>query len=220
MTDPHLLRLPAPPLVLPVVVLGLAVAGGLVARGGNVLPGDRQATSTIQSLDGRGYAWLADIGNVLGTSAYAVAVVVFLIAGFAVRRELGPIVFLVALVVLRSAGAGLKGLFDSNRPAGPGIEFVGRFDGYGYPSGHAMTAAVALGGIAVLVHAFDAPAAVRWITWVLAAAGILVTSFARVWVGAHWTTDTIGGTLFGLAIITFALVIADMVLRQGNHRPR
>ncbi|MFL5258786.1 MAG: bifunctional DedA family/phosphatase PAP2 family protein [Hyphomicrobiales bacterium] len=84
------------------------------------------------------------------------------------------------------------------------------FDGFGevfsFPASHTAIATVTLGVLAVLVsHSMR--------NWgravVFAAAGIMAVIFAysRIYLGAHWMTDVLGGFLFG-AVMTAAFGIA------------
>jgi membrane-associated phospholipid phosphatase len=41
---------------------------------------------------------------------------------------------------------------------------------------------------------------------VLISLGLLV-GWARIWTGAHWASDVIGGYAFGVAIVTAALLV-------------
>ncbi|HEU5479945.1 MAG TPA: phosphatase PAP2 family protein, partial [Candidatus Tumulicola sp.] len=63
--------------------------------------------------------------------------------------------------------------------------------GYGFPSGHT---AVAFAVAAALAP--DLPRPVRPFVWLLA----VIVGFARVYVGAHFPLDVLGGAALGYAI--------------------
>jgi membrane-associated phospholipid phosphatase len=66
-----------------------------------------------------------------------------------------------------------------------------------YPSGHAVLATWLLVLCAYAV-ATRLPPGARAIPWAMAAAGILLVGFARIWSLAHWPTDVAGGIVLGL----------------------
>ncbi|MDA3797934.1 MAG: phosphatase PAP2 family protein [Kiritimatiellae bacterium] len=105
----------------------------------------------------------------------------------------------------------LKMTFHRQRP---NIEDAySNFQGYSFPSGHAMTATLLYGLLAVLaVQALKG----WWLrTWaVLAAvAMVLLVSFSRIYLGAHYFSDVLGGIAAGIAWLTLSLTAIN-TLRQ------
>lgn len=205
------------------LILALAVPLSLVTRGDNILSIDREATGSVQRLDGQPWQGIADIGNLLGESTYAVAIALVLLLVAIARRDLRDVAFLCLLLVLRSATVVLKGIFGSPRPTIDVAEVVGTFDGFGFPSGHAVTSATALGGLAFLIfrHARLSAAACPAVQllWLV---GVLMTGYARIWYGAHWLTDVIGGSLVGLAIVLVSANLSALLnswLKAPRGRP-
>jgi undecaprenyl-diphosphatase len=201
-----------------VVVLLLATCLALISQGGNTLAIDQRTTDALQQLNGQPWRGLAQVGNTLGESTYAIPFAAILLVVSVIRRDPRDVAFLCVLLLLRGAATALKGLFDSPRPAVDVAEVLDTFDGFGFPSGHAVTSAVALGGLAFLavrhVHSQGAAwgAALAWF------AGMMMTGYARIWVGAHWLTDVIGGSLFGIAIVLIAANVSGIITRWTRER--
>jgi membrane-associated phospholipid phosphatase len=89
----------------------------------------------------------------------------------------------------------LKDLIERPRPrAVLGGDIVLRdtgATGFGFPSGHTTTAFA----LAAVLHPL-LPGRWRWVAWLLAAA----VGIARIYVGAHFPMDVIGGAALGVAI--------------------
>ncbi len=201
--------------VVPLVVLAFVILSALTA-GSNSLQFDLSVTEWIQGGDGQLARWAADTGNLIGESTYAVGVLIVTVVATVVLKRWRDLWFLLAAALLRTLATVLKGILESPRPSADQATLHEVFDGFGFPSGHATTSAVLTGTLAFLVaRQFPTPrvriAALAF--WILCMG---LTSFARVWVGAHWFTDTIGGSLVGVFII---LVAANMSALATMWRP-
>ena len=94
------------------------------------------------------------------------------------------------------------------------IELTGLPEVFSFPSGHTTFATVTLGVLAVLAsHGLR--------SWgkavVFAAAGIAVIAIAysRIYLGAHWMSDVLGGFLFGAVMIAaFGIAIEAVPSRR------
>jgi membrane-associated phospholipid phosphatase len=83
---------------------------------------------------------------------------------------------------------------------------------YAFPSGHATISAVVFGFLSVLIARELAP---KWRPAVAAVtAGIVaLVAFSRLYLGAHWLSDVIGGLAFGTAWV------AMLSIAYLRHRP-
>lgn len=70
--------------------------------------------------------------------------------------------------------------------------------GYAYPSGHATLATSTYGFLAILL-ARDVRPGYRLTIYISASLLILLIAFSRLYLGAHWLTDVVGGMLLGSA---------------------
>lgn len=173
----------------------LVVAGtllALAAHGAGPLPGDLMATRFLQGLSPDGPAALL--------LSYAGGAIWFLpvaaLAGALLwRRWADAVLVLLASVTGVLVANALKLLVARPRPPAELAREVS--EGYGFPSATAFLAAVLLGVICYLLRSSPRPISIV----VLAASAllVLVVGLSRVYVGEHWTTDVVGGWIFGSA---------------------
>lgn len=192
-----------------IVALLAASALGVVAAGDNVLAWDLDITIAVQEIDGAVLDALAAFGNTVGATLTASILITLALLAAAALRAWPQMAYLTILLVLRLAGTQLKPMFDSPRPTDDLVLVTGIHDGTGYPSGHAMTGATMALGLAVLAwrHIPSRPLA----TAIVALLGLLafVIGWARVYSGAHWPADVLGGWLFGIAIVAVGIVVLN-----------
>lgn len=166
------------------------------------------------NLDEQVMSWLADHRSApltrccrdlmwLGTSlpGMALCAVALTVAALLARRP---------LVALASGGAvlggavisiGLKGVFHRARPS-EAYALV-EAAGYSMPSTAATMSAAAL---VPLLGLLMSPTARRW-GWGVIVAAQAVIVFALLYLGSHWFTDTVAGTVLGGAIGYGALML-------------
>ncbi|GCD39183.1 phosphatase PAP2 family protein [Streptomyces chrestomyceticus JCM 4735] len=108
----------------------------------------------------------------------------------------------------------LKALVGRQRPEWP--DPVDSAHYAAFPSGHAMTAAVA-GGLALwLLRLSGARRRWLWAAAVLVGVSVAGVGLTRVYLGVHWATDVLGGWLLGGALV--AAAAAGYAHRYGPRR--
>jgi undecaprenyl-diphosphatase len=216
--------------LLRAALLLLALAAALTAYvtvAGVPIPGDVRLTRAIQE---RGqFDSTARVINAAGSwNAIPFAMAVLAVAFSSKLRWApalrpaalrGTLAAFAAAVVLRGGSDLLKRLLESPRPAEAlGVDVEGRFGGYGFPSGHVYGDVLFYGLIAVFAPAWLPPRLV-WPVRALSLAIIILAGPARVSVGAHWPSDTVGGYLWGAIALCLALAAGAWAgARPQKHR--
>jgi membrane-associated phospholipid phosphatase len=146
----------------------------------------------------------------------AVTVAVGVVLGIAWRR-LAPV--LVAGVTVAGNGAltmALKEAVGRSRPPLSGA--LAPTDGYAFPSAHAATAAAAFGVVACLCTGLLRSWSGRVAVWAGAAMLTALVGISRVYLGVHWTTDVLGGWVFGLLWLAVVVTASAIVTRHSGGR--
>lgn len=98
---------------------------------------------------------------------------------------------------------GVKAAVDRPRPVWP--DPVDSAHYAAFPSGHALTAAVA-GAVALwMLRHHDAPVVWRRVVGALATVSVLGVGFTRLFLGVHWLSDVLAGWLLGGALVALAV---------------
>lgn len=109
-----------------------------------------------------------------------------------------------ALYVLFTMVAGListlvKALINRPRPADDLVRVVLKTTQQSFPSGHVLFYVIFFGFLIVLMYQLeDVPTIIRRVIISISSFLILMIPFSRIYLGAHWFTDVLGGFLLGL----------------------
>jgi membrane-associated phospholipid phosphatase len=166
------------------------------------LPGER----LVQSIHWGPIATLMQLTNASGGVGQVVLGVVAVVGLFWYERRAGA---LLALGALASVGDRfLKLSFARHRPTADLVNILDPSKGYSYPSGHAVFFTWLAFMLAVALAPRLRPG-LRWIPWAGAIVLIVIACLGRVWGGAHWPSDVIGGFLFALSWSAFVLWLPE-----------
>jgi undecaprenyl-diphosphatase len=105
------------------------------------------------------------------------------------------------------------------RPLAEQVRVTEQATGLGFPSGHAMSAALVFGTLAYLAMGGIAHITLRRAVVGVCLALILLTGYGRVYVGAHWPSDVLGGWLWGGTLLWLLITLLRRAERWRERVP-
>lgn len=136
----------------------------------------------------------------LGVGAAVIALTFFL------RRPATP---LVAFSAIYSVVYNVVNIII-RRPRPEGVAHTtSKLIGFSYPSGH-VGFFVWLAALAMILLARGLPRALYIGCWFLAVVLVVAAALSRIYVGAHWPSDVLGGLLIGIAWTALSLSIGRL----------
>jgi len=93
----------------------------------------------------------------------------------------------------------------------PAAQAIGHWIGYAFPSGHATKAAAVYGMLAALLAASTSSWGRKVALWTAALLVAGLVGLTRLYLGAHWLTDVLGGLALGGAWLFLVLTAARTV---------
>jgi len=200
--------------------------GALAASAFGVITYDVAGHHGVALLDPRVTAWVVDhrSGWLTGVmevitwlGSAAVIVPMALITGILLvrrRRRWQPLAFLAAAV---GGAIGLynivKHLVGRARP--PAGIWIGHYSSASFPSGHATQSAAFYAALAIILGAGRSSRA-KTVLWSVAALVTLAVGASRIYLGAHWLTDVLGGYALGTCWISVVVIVALTASSPGT----
>ena len=106
------------------------------------------------------------------------------------------------------------------RPRPPAALAVAHFAGWSFPSGHATQATAFWGATAVVVSGSTTSWPGRVTAWTAATVLVVAIGSSRVYLGAHWASDVLGGWIAGaLWLAVVAVLVTAATTRKGRPVP-
>jgi undecaprenyl-diphosphatase len=102
----------------------------------------------------------------------------------------------------------IKLIISRQRPPSDLVHILSPATGFSYPSGHAVFFTWMSFMLAVSIAPRIRPS-VRPVLWIVAVVVIVLTCISRVWAGAHWPSDVLGGVLLGIGWSAFVLWLPE-----------
>ncbi|MCA9833917.1 MAG: phosphatase PAP2 family protein [Thermomicrobiales bacterium] len=205
--------------VVAIALLGMATILGVWSAGDNVHALDLRVSTRVQQWQGSLPSFLQRIADMSGDTIGAiVALTLLLIIAILVKRP-AEIRFVMVVACFRVVCMFLKDIFNSPRPTGNLVELLRHYDNTGYPSGHSATAAMIATALVILVFRHTDRKMIRWLVLALAAGFALLVGWSRIWAGAHWPTDVLGGWSYGVGFTLLASWIVFNDQQQDTTSP-
>jgi membrane-associated phospholipid phosphatase len=153
--------------------------------------------------------WLG--GGIVGVFVVPTGLALLLVA---LKRPWAAFYSVTAAVLSAAVVQLLKNLLGRQRP----LDILVVADFGSFPSGHVANAAT----LAVTFIIIFGLSRRRWWVWMLGIVYIVTMALARTYLGAHWITDTIGGTLIGVGVAVMVAVPFAVKLGQepGTRREK
>jgi len=104
------------------------------------------------------------------------------------------------------------------RPRPQLVEWGTNVVSWSFPSGHAMSAAVAYGTVAYLAARLQERHLQRVVTLMCAAILIVLIGFSRLYLGVHYPSDVIAGVIIGLAWAGFCMATLEAIQLYARKR--
>lgn len=156
----------------------------------------------LQSLRFPNFDKFFTIITVLGDTQVIISIVLLLISALVVKKLLRPAIHLTAVTLIAGFFTFFtKQLIYSSRPVG----FLVLDYSSSFPSGHIGLSLPVFGFIAFLT-AQQMSEKRRWIPYILVTILIILISYSRLYLGAHWLEDVLGGLFLGFAILLSIIV--------------
>ena len=164
-------------------------------------PGDLTLTLHIQAINSGFVKQSMEVISQIGGGQ--VATILLLVAAllFWVKHKRRDSLLLIAVGLLSSTDRFLKVLIDRPRPSPDLVSVIEIKDSGSFPSGHAIFAIAFFGALFYFSSIYISHQILRRLAQVTAVAFILLTGVSRIYLGAHWPSDVLGGYLLGCFIL-------------------
>jgi membrane-associated phospholipid phosphatase len=197
------------------VVFALFAIDTYLVVANDVLPFDIPIAMFIQQFDWGPITYLFAPINITAGVWQVLLGAVAVVALFIFERRAGWLMLIGSISSLLDNI--IKLVISRQRPPADLVHILSPTTGFSYPSGHAVFFTWMSFMVAVSLAPKIKPV-YRPVLWGLAAVVIVLTCLARVWAGAHWPSDVLGGVLLGIGWSAFVLWLPERWLPSPSFR--
>ena len=181
------------------VLLGVTITMlmTLYASTGGQFPGDKSISHTVQAVDAAGAGAVVTFLNAAFDAPTLIVITAVLSLILGVMGRYPQMILLAATTLSQVANAILKLAVGRPRPDDGVVRVTEQANGLSFPSGHTMGTVVFFGIIVYLSFQLIKHRHLRLLVQALAISQMFAIGFSRVYTGAHWPSDVLGGFLWG-----------------------
>ena len=202
------------------LLLALAIVLSYAASKFTVLPFDLKSYHELQEEASLPFNLLMQTVSYLGETAVALALMTIAVSTFALRRQWLEAIFMLTTTSSIFLTFALKEFIHRTRPfpvAESSSGFMQGINQYSYPSGHVLFFVVFFGFFAYLAWIHFA-GNMRMIVITVCLALIVLIGPSRVFLGAHWASDVVGGYLIGTIWLILLILAYRWALQFVSER--
>jgi undecaprenyl-diphosphatase len=185
------------------VLAALSYSASVVDR----FPGEVTVTTWVQSWR---TGWLDSAvkeGFQSGAPVWGGLMVAVTVAAlFLTSKGREAIVLMAAIGLTVAIDFGLNEVVARPRPSSELVRVFADFDGHSFPSSHVTYYTVFLGTLAVITTWNGATRLSRSAIYGALALALTLVGFSRVYLGAHWLGDVIGGYVLGAGVVAIVVL--------------
>jgi membrane-associated phospholipid phosphatase len=202
------------------LLLALAIMLSYAASKFTVLPFDLKSYHELQEEASPPFNVLMQTVSYLGETAVAVALMTIVVSTFALRRKWLETIFILSTTCGIFLTFVLKEFIHRARPfplAESSSGFMQGINQYSYPSGHVLFFVVFFGFLAYLAWIHFA-GKMRVIVITICSVLIVLIGPSRVFLGAHFASDVVGGYLIGTIWLILLILAYRWTLQSVSER--
>lgn len=177
--------------------MALTVRLSVVAAEDDTISGDLLISTWVQQVSAPGIDYIVEFMNWLGRPIPLTMLTGIVAIGLMTRRRHAEALLVLPTIATHAVNALLKNVIQSPRPANGEVRIHDHASGFGFPSGHTMAIVVFCGVVAYLAWRLIDHRKLQYAVHALVVTAVLGIGFSRIYSGAHWPTDVLGGVLWG-----------------------